>query len=98
MFLQTMLAVESLTEVLSFLPLYDLEPVLFTNRQLSSIAYKCVKGIRVWHFKEVHIFLYQNAMSLAAPRDTVFAVEGRENVANVLDIALYNSYFEYLVL
>lgn len=97
--LLNMLPVESLVDAITFLPLYDLDSVLLANRQLSSAAYKCVKVIRAWHFEIVNIFVEENYMILyeLVVDDDVdgddardFAVEGRENITEVLDIALRN--------
>lgn len=100
-----MLPVEGLTEVVSFLPVYDLDSVLLANRRLSNVASKCVKRIRVWQFDYVHIFVDENSMVLEElvmddcdddGHDTLIAVEGRENMTELLDIALRNGLFKVL--
>ncbi|KAH7705610.1 hypothetical protein AAVH_27179, partial [Aphelenchoides avenae] len=98
-----MLPIESLTDAVSFLPLYDLDSVLVANRQLSAIASKCVKVIRAWQFEYVHIFVDDNSLVLNEldlddddGRGTRITVSGRENIAEALDIALHNASFKVL--
>lgn len=64
-----MLAVESFTEVVSFLPLFDLDSVLLSTRQLSDIASKCVKDIRIWEFNYVLINVSGDCLLLTVVRN-----------------------------
>lgn len=59
-----MLPVESLTEAVYFLQLYDLDAVLVGNRLVTVIASKCVKRIPVWQFDRVDIWLNEDSMPL----------------------------------
>lgn len=100
-----MLPVEGLTDVVSYLPLYDLDSVLLTNRRLSNVAFKCVKDIRVWEFDHVFVYVRHNSLALREMvrdhgdddgRDTLIDVDGRANITKLLDIVLHNALFKVL--
>lgn len=91
-----MLPVESLTDAVSFLPLYDLDSVLLANRQLSNIATKCVNEIPVWGFGYVSMSFGEDLMALFSEGDVDHVIDGKRDVADVLEIALHNSRFQGL--
>ncbi|KAH7704398.1 hypothetical protein AAVH_28413 [Aphelenchoides avenae] len=91
-----MLAIECLSEAVSFLPLYDLDSVLLASRQLSNIASKCVKDIRVWHFGFIQVAFRAASIGLVAEGDVRHIFPSNGVRATILRIARHNSRVERL--
>ncbi|KAH7706665.1 hypothetical protein AAVH_26104 [Aphelenchoides avenae] len=91
-----MLAIECLSEAVSFLPLYDLDSVLLASRQVSNITTKCVKKIRIWHFGFVQVAFRAASIGLVAEGDARHVFPSNGIRATILRIALHNSRVERL--
>ncbi|KAH7714677.1 hypothetical protein AAVH_17935 [Aphelenchoides avenae] len=61
-----------------------------------NIASRCIEGIRVWHFDYVFIHVSGDYLALFVDHYQDCLIEGKENFADVLDIALRNSYIKCL--
>lgn len=94
-----MLALEICAEVLAFLRLYDLVPMLTASRSCSLLAQSCMQNIRHWsypglYFCVISSWIYMFNCDTAMSFDLHF--ESANELADFVRTAFRNCVFDYL--